>query len=297
MIETIKNCPVCNKIQFELFLSVKDHFLSMEQFQLMKCVSCGFIFISPRPGADEIGRYYKSEDYISHDSSKNDLISKIYRTARTFSIRQKFNLVKRYSFSPSILDYGCGTGEFLAYCSKNGLKTTGLEPSEKARLFAINQNHLTVYKNLEELKCQPGRFDCITLWHVLEHIHALNETVETIKSLLAQTGVLIVAVPNCNSHDANIYKSFWAAYDVPRHLYHFTEKSMTKFFSKHHFKIQAIIPQKLDAYYVSMLSEKYSSGKNNYFKSMLKGFQSNYLAKKTQKGYSSQIYILKAEKP
>jgi 2-polyprenyl-3-methyl-5-hydroxy-6-metoxy-1,4-benzoquinol methylase len=297
MTEEIKSCPVCKKSKFESFLSVKDHFLSQEQFNLVKCVSCGFIFINPRPDSDEIGRYYKSEDYISHNASKKDLISRVYKAARNFSIRLKFKIVKQYANAATILDYGCGTGEFLAYCKKMGLKTVGIEPSETARTFATKHNGIVVYDKLSKIDDRQGTFDCITLLHVLEHIHDLNETVVKIKALLSPSGVLIVAVPNCTSPDAREYKSFWAAYDVPRHLYHFTEETIKTFFAGHHFTIQNILPQKLDAYYVSMLSEKYRSGKNNYLKSMLNGFRSNFTARKPKNGYSSQIYILKIEKP
>lgn len=297
MYEELKNCPVCHHSGFDQHLMVKDHFLTGEEFKLVKCPGCGFIFVNPRPDFAAIGNYYKSEEYISHDASKTDLISRIYKVARNYSIRGKYNLVKTYAKSGSILDYGCGTGEFLAYCRLNGFHTTGVEPNQKARTFAIEKNGIIVSEKLDDLISENKTFKIITLWHVLEHVHELNETIENLIKLLGPAGTLVIAVPNCTSQDAAHYGSFWAAYDVPRHIYHFTESTIRELFKKHRFSINKIFPQKLDAYYVSMLSEKYMNGKNNYLRWVLNGFLSNFNAGNAKTGYSSQIYILQRENP
>ena len=293
MNETLTRCLVCDHTKFEPYLAVKDYFLSGETFQLQQCAHCGFKFINPRPGSEEIGRYYQSDEYISHDANKKDLISRIYKIARNFSIKGKYNLVKKYTGSGTLLDYGCGTGEFLHYCKSNGFSVTGVEPNDKARTFGIEQNKITVNANLDMVVPPPGGFKCITLWHVLEHIHALNETIEKLNSLLGNHGVLIIAVPNCASPDAVKYQNFWAAYDVPRHLYHFTAGTINLLAAKHRFSVEKIVPQKLDAYYVSMLSEKYKNNKNNLVKAFLTGFLSNIHAAMSKSGYSSQIFIMR----
>jgi SAM-dependent methyltransferase len=172
----------------------------------------------------------------------------------------------------------------------------GVEPNDKARVYAQQRNKIQTTAVLPELKEYQGSFSCITLWHVLEHVHDLNDTIEKIKSLLKPEGVLIIAVPNCNSWDANKYGKFWAAYDVPRHLYHFTETTLKRLFSEHAFVVRNVLPQKLDAYYVSMLSEKYLTGGSNYFKALFFGFWSNFQARKTGVGHSSQIFILSVKK-
>jgi len=297
MAEKLLKCPICDGIKSGDFLSIKDHFLSQEIFHIKQCASCGFRFINPRPDADEIGNYYKSEDYISHDASNKGLIGRIYKIARNFSIRYKYKLVRRYCPGGTILDIGCGTGEFLAYCKKMGYQCVGIEPSEKARTFAKNQNGISVFDQITNKELKPVKFDCITMWHVLEHVHDLNETLQKIDTLLTPEGVLIIAVPNSNSYDARKYKTFWAAYDVPRHLYHFTADTITRLLSNHHFIVRKILPQKLDAYYVAMLSEKYQNGKNNYLKSFLNGFRSNFHANSANLGYSSQIFIIHKEMP
>jgi 2-polyprenyl-3-methyl-5-hydroxy-6-metoxy-1,4-benzoquinol methylase len=292
MSENLTVCPVCKKTGFSDFLKVQDHFLSKEHFTIQQCNSCGFRFVNPRPGKTEIGRYYQSEDYISHGAEKRDLTSRIYKLARVFSIRNKYRIVAKYCMPGKILDIGCGTGEFLGYCRTKGFDVTGVEPNEKARLFAQSQNGLTVTEQLNLSGENPGSFSCITMWHVLEHVHDLDETLDSIKKLLAPEGTFIVAVPNSNSWDASKFKSFWAAYDVPRHLYHFTEKSLKELAARKGLKLVKTIPQKLDAYYVSMLSEKYLHGKTNYFKFLINGFLSNRKAKKGGKGHSSIIFIL-----
>ena len=296
MAETILKCPVCEKTGFTIFLEVQDYFLSGEGFSIQKCDACGFKFVNPRPDIADIGRYYQSDEYISHDSKSSSLISRVYKIARLFSIRKKYSTVKEYIHSGRILDIGCGTGEFLKYCKSNGLESTGIEPNGKAREFASLVNEISVFKELTELTGNGHSYNCISMWHVLEHVHDLNETLEMVKGLLASDGVFIVAVPNCNSWDAGKYGKFWAAYDVPRHLYHFTGDTLKNLAANHGFEIRKTIPQKLDAFYVSMLSEKYRRGKNNYFKSVIWGFWSNFQAKKQGRGHSSQIFVLSAKK-
>ena len=296
MAEKITGCPVCGKSDFSDYLEVKDHFLSKERFLIQQCNSCNFRFVNPRPGKTEIGQYYQSAEYISHGVKKSDLMSRVYRLARFFSIHNKFRIVNKYCHFGCVLDIGCGTGEFLAYCRKRGFEVSGVEPNEKARIYAQSENKISVADQLNLLSFKPGSYKSITMWHVLEHVHDLNETLESIKNLLTRDGVFIAAVPNSNSWDASMYKGYWAAYDVPRHLYHFTEATFRTLAAGKGFDVLEIIPQKLDAYYVSMLSEKYLTGRFNYFKSVTIGFLSNFKAKKREIGHSSLIFVLSLKK-
>ena len=292
MAEKLVKCPVCKTTVFSDFLEVTDHFLSKEKFSIQACDACGFRFVNPRPEKTEIGRYYQSEDYISHDAKKGDLISRVYRLARVVSISRKFGIVKANVAAGNILDIGCGTGEFLGYCRSKGFEISGFEPNEKAREYAMRENNIPMAGNLADLKDKHSAYSCITMWHVLEHVHDLDETLAMIRGMLKPDGVFIVAVPNSNSWDAQNYGSFWAAYDVPRHLYHFTGATLTKLISRHGFEMRKVLPQKLDAFYVSMLSEKYRHRKNNYLKSLFLGFWSNFQAWKKGRGHSSQIFVL-----
>jgi len=295
MTEKISICPVCGSGKISHYLEVKDYFLSQENFSIQECNSCSFRFVNPRPVKEEIGRYYQSDEYISHDAGKTDILSRIYKLARRISIRRKFGIVKNYCQGGKILDIGCGTGEFLKYCQLKRFNVTGVEPNDKARDYAQKHSLILTYKQLELLEANGGSYNCITMWHVLEHIHDLNGLLSQVKKLLSPDGIFIVAVPNSNSWDAARYKNHWAAYDVPRHLYHFTKSTLLMLVSKHGLKIRKIYPQKLDAYYVSMLSEKYQSGKTKFLKSFFHGIWSNCQAKNKDIGHSSLIFVMSVE--
>jgi SAM-dependent methyltransferase len=291
--EHIQSCPVCGKERFMEFLKGKDFFLSGEEFTIVECAGCGFRFTNPRPYGKEISRYYDSPEYISHDAKKSSLFQSIYKTLRKFSVRNKFSIIKKNSYGKSILDIGCGTGEFLNFCQKNNYTTTGIEPNEKARKYAAANFGLSVYDENSLDSFQTDSFDVITMWHVLEHVHNINERLQLIARLLKSGGILVVAVPECNSWDAINYKEFWAAYDLPRHLYHFTQVTLKRLVSKHGLEVVKILPLKLDAFYISLLSEKYLSGKQNYPKAFFNGIRSNIYAGKNENSYSSLIYICK----
>jgi 2-polyprenyl-3-methyl-5-hydroxy-6-metoxy-1,4-benzoquinol methylase len=191
------------------------------------------------------------------------------------------------------MDIGCGTGEFLNSCQKNNYQTTGIEPNEKARKFAIEKFGLTVFDESKLNIFSPSTFDVVTMWHVLEHVHKLKERMEQINRLLKPDGTLIIAVPNSDSFDAGKYYDFWAAYDLPRHLYHFTQESIKKLAKRNNFSVKTIIPLKFDAFYISLLSEKYFTGKQNYIRSFINGIRSNNYGRKNEDNYSSLIYICK----
>lgn len=293
--EKLSACPVCGNTSLSPFLKAKDYFLSGEDFSIDECQQCGFKFTNPRPGKEEISRYYESEDYISHDTHKKSLINIVYKIARNYSLKRKYRLVKKWSQGENLLDIGCGTGEFLKLCMEKGMKVTGIEPNEKAALFARTENKIEVFPEEHLEKIQNPVFDIITMWHVLEHVHDLNERMEKIHQILKPSGTLIVAVPNSSAFDAEHYKNFWAAYDLPRHLYHFSPETISALSKKHHFSIRKILPMKMDAYYISLLSEKYANGKSGYFKALKNGFSSNYHAATHQKRYSSLIFVLAME--
>ena len=294
--EILTSCPVCGKPDFTGFLNGRDYFLSQETYTIVSCNHCGLKFINPRPDADEIANYYSSPDYISHGAGKKNTLNFVYRLVRNFTIGNKYRLVKKYTTGKTLLDIGCGTGEFIHHCRQKGYEVKGIEPSEKPAIFARTVHHLEVRDEfyLDELST-PG-FDVITMWHVLEHLHSLTGRMKKISEILKPSGTVIIAIPNCESWDADHYREFWAAYDLPRHLYHFSQSTMNRLTKNHGFKIDKIIPMKLDAFYICLLSEKYSRGKQNYFSAIINGIRSNNFARKNNKNYSSLIFILSKEK-
>jgi len=291
--EILISCPVCENTNLKVFLKGNDHFLTREEFTIVECVECGFRFTNPRPDEKEIIRYYDSPDYIAHDAGKRTLLQSIYKTIRKITLRYKYSIVQKYSIGKALLDIGCGTGEFLNYCQKKNFETTGIEPNTKARNFASEELGLNIFAEHKLDDFSPATFDVITMWHVLEHVHKLNDRMMRINQLLKPEGTLIIAVPDSDSWDASKYKDFWAAYDLPRHLYHFTQDTLKKLANKNGFFVDTIIPLKFDAFYVSLLSEKYFSGKQNYLCAFIKGIRSNIYASKNENNYSSLIYICK----
>lgn len=287
-------CPVCHATNLAPFLSCKDFTVSHETFQLQQCVSCGFVMTNPRPEEEKLPSYYQSEAYISHSNKTNNLVNGIYKIARTFTLRWKLRLLAKHSLNrpTSLLDYGCGTGDFLHACQQNGLKIAGVEPSSLARDEAVGKTGATITPTFTD---NTDKFDAITLWHVLEHVPELETTLESLRRSLDKNGTMFIAVPNLNSADADKYGAHWAAFDVPRHLWHFSRETMKRLLTNHDLKLVTTVPMPLDAYYVSMLSEKYAAGKNsiaNIATGILQGWKSNRLARKTQ-DYSSLLYIVR----
>lgn len=293
MYEKLSECPVCSASNLRNHMVVKDHSVSKESFNIMVCDNCNFHFTNPRPSEDEIGKYYDSEEYISHTDQANSPINLIYKIARQYALRSKKKLINSVAKDKKgrILDYGCGTGYFLETMKSDDWKTYGIEPNDKARAIATQK--VKVKRSIDELDLKNKKFDIITLWHVLEHIHDLNSTIKSLKTILKEKGKIIIAVPNIESYEESIFGEEWAAYDVPRHLYHFSQETMKTLMLKHGLKIKKTYPMKLDAYYISLLSNKYKFAKNKFINSFITGYKSNTYASKNKNNYSSLIYIIK----
>lgn len=288
--KVIKNCLICNSTSFEEHLKSKDFSVSKEDFTILKCKDCNFHFTNPRPKNEELGRYYISDHYISHNNTSKNLFEKVYQMVRRIAIKGKYNLISRFFKKGRILDIGCGTGDFLNKCKTEKWVTKGIEPSDIARKQAVANYNLDVDESID-LRDVKGKFDVITMWHVLEHVTDLNTTVSELKRLLSADGKAIIAVPNLESFDAYYYKKYWAAYDLPIHLYHFSKESIVKLFKKHGFSLRKTKGMKYDSFYVSMLSEEHKSEKKNFMTAIFVGSLSNLYGFFTKRGFSSTIYV------
>jgi 2-polyprenyl-3-methyl-5-hydroxy-6-metoxy-1,4-benzoquinol methylase len=272
------------------FLTVKDHSVSKEIFELYHDETLDMLITSPQPDLENLGKYYESEDYISHTDNKRSLFEKAYHFVKNIALKNKLNLINgEQSKKGRILDIGAGTGDFLLTAKNDGWETVGVEPSERAKNIAI-QKGISFVNEIAAL--ENNSFDVITMWHVLEHVPNLELQIQELKRLLKPTGTLIVAVPNFKSYDAQHYKTFWAAYDVPIHFWHFSKKAIQSLFEKVDMKLEKVLPMKFDSFYVSLLSEKYKTGKMNYISAFFVGLKSNLKAGST-KEYSSHIYVIK----
>lgn len=272
------------------FLTVKDHSVSKEIFDLYQDETLDMLITHPQPSLETLGKYYESEDYISHTDNKRSLFEKAYHFVKQIALKNKLDLINSFQSNKGrILDIGAGTGDFLLTAQENGWQTIGVEPSLRAKGIAIKKG-ISFVEDTKELESHS--FDTITMWHVLEHVPDLDAQIKELKRLLKSTGTLIVAVPNFKSFDANYYKEFWAAYDVPIHFWHFSKKAIQLLFAKEGMKLEKVLPMKFDSFYVSLLSEKYKSGKMNFVKAFFIGLQSNWKARRNFE-YSSHIYVLK----
>jgi len=271
-----------------IYISCKDHTVSGEEFQLILDTENDLLITTPKPDLEKLPNYYKSEKYISHTDSKNSITDKVYQQIKKRMLAKKLNWIGKYfPEKGKLLDIGAGTGEFLRQAKTKGWKVKGIEPNEEARKLA-KEKGLKLVGDSSNFKAE--KFDVITMWHVFEHVYDLKNQIIELEQLLKKDGLLIIAVPNFKSFDANFYKEFWAAYDVPRHLWHFSRNSFQKLFASTSFSKVEEKPLMFDSYYVSLLSEKYKTGKSNFLKALYIGFKSNLKAKNSLE-YSSIAYF------
>ena len=271
------------------FLKVKDYSVSGEVFDLIYDTEYDMLITQPQPSLEKLPSYYESEDYISHTDGNKSLFEKMYQFVKGITLKNKLKLINSESQKARILDIGAGVGDFLSVCKNDGWETIGIEPSEKARNIAKSKG-VSFVENLSEL--EDNSFDIISMWHVLEHVPDLKHQIKELKRLLKPKGTIIIAVPNFKSFDAKYYGKFWAAFDVPIHLWHFSKTAIQKLFAEENLDLAKVLPMKFDSFYVSLLSEKYKTGKMNFFKAFFIGCKSNYYGFKN-KEYSSHIYIIK----
>lgn len=273
-----------------VYIKVQDHSVSNENFELLLDSDLQLLKTHPQPAIENLGSYYESEDYISHTDAKRSLFEKIYHIVKSYSLKKKVGLINSYHKEKgNLLDIGAGTGDFLVTAKVAGWQTKGIEPNENAKNLAISKG-ISFENSIESIENQ--QFDVITMWHVMEHVPDVEYQIKQLKRLLKPNGTLIIAVPNYKSFDAQHYGKFWAAYDVPRHLWHFSKISIEKLVSRENMKLEKILPMIFDSFYVSLLSEKYKTGKMNFFSAFWIGLQSNLKAN-TSKEYSSHIYVIK----
>ncbi|MDP1842906.1 MAG: class I SAM-dependent methyltransferase [Sediminibacterium sp.] len=287
------HCPACNAEQIHPALSAIDYTVSKQPFAIWHCDGCSFRFTQDIPDINAIGSYYQSNSYVSHSDTKEGLINQLYHLVRNYTLGTKSRLIQRVTglSAGTILDIGAGTGAFANAMQAKAWKVTGLEPDASARMQAEKNYgiNLIIPNSIDQL--ENNYFNAITLWHVLEHVHDLAGYWQQFSRLIAPNGKLVIAVPNYTSSDAEHYGAYWAAYDVPRHLYHFSPASMEKLALQHGFRLVKLQPMWFDSFYVSMLSETYQNGKSNLLAACWQGLKSNFKALFDNRECSSVIYV------
>ncbi|MBX7242151.1 MAG: class I SAM-dependent methyltransferase [Bacteroidia bacterium] len=293
----IMPCTVCGETENLSLLpfQCKDYTVSGEMYAIAQCNHCQHRYTLSPPSEKEIGKYYKSDTYVSHSDTQEGVINKLYHIVRKRALKKKQFVICNDSGKKTgkILDIGCGTGAFLSQMKQAGWNVNGLEPDEDARKQAETLHGIQPQSPEALFTFAPETFDAVTMWHVLEHVHRLDEYLSQIHAILKKEGVFFVAVPNFKSYDAEKYKEFWAGYDVPRHLHHFCPESMHTLMQKNGFYIDKLRPMPYDAFYVSLLSEKYIHGKDRLFHGFLNGWRSFQQSSVDVRTCSSILYIIR----
>lgn len=289
------SCPVCRSSRIALRTELKDHSVSGETFEIWECADCTLRFTQDVPASSEIGRYYQSDNYISHTDTEKGIINRLYHLVRKRTLLSKKAMVLRYSQKQNgaLLDIGAGTGAFASVMQEGGWQVTALEPDPQARALAEKRHTIQLQEPSALFELKDDSIDVITLWHVLEHVHTLQEYLAQFKKIVRKGGMLLIAVPNYTAEDAKKYGHYWAAYDVPRHLYHFSPASMQALLRLHGLELLQMLPMWYDSFYVSMLSEKYKTGKQQLIKGIWSGMVSNWKAFKQRNRCSSLVYVVK----
>ena len=287
-------CPWCGSEKAQINLWLKDEFLSKEDFHLCECLSCGLVYTMPRPSKDKIGAYYKSEEYYSHQENTKGFIPKLYEKVKSINLRSKYKMATQGMNVGTLLDIGCGVGDFLRTAEQKGWQCTGVEPSEDAKDIARKRIKADILNSEDLERLSDASFDLITMWHVLEHVDDLRWQVEQLQRLVKPEGRIVIAVPNYKSHDAQYYKELWAAYDVPRHLNHFSKPVITKIFKIKGLKLVKTNKLIWDAYYISYMSEQYKIHKFPLLRGSIRGLISNRKARKSGE-WSSMVYIFEPQ--
>ena len=283
-------CPWCGSEKAQINLWLKDEFLTKEDFHICECLSCGLLYTMPRPNKDKIGDYYKSDEYYSHQENKKGFVPKIYEAVKKSNLKHKYKLATNGIKKGKLLDIGCGVGDFLHTAEEQKWECIGVEPSEDAKTIARKRIKANIIASEDMQQLSDASFDLITMWHVLEHVDDLKWQVKQLQRLIKPHGRIVIAVPNYNSYDAQFYKELWAAYDVPRHLSHFSKTTLTKIFKSTGFVLKKTEKLIWDAYYISYMSEQYKHHSLPLIKGAFRGFVSNLKARRSGE-WSSLVYI------
>ena len=288
-------CPICSEITAP-FVTCTDSTVSGEKFIICKCAACGFGLTSEAPDSGDIGRYYKAEEYVSHTDTKQGMINKIYHVVRKYMLARKQRLIEKRQdkvSGNSLIDIGCGTGAFINHMRQKGWNVQGLEPDTDARRVALEKYGLKTEPSEKLFDFEDSTFDVITLWHVLEHVHSLREYIEQCKKILKDNGLLLIALPNPSGYDAVKWGADWAAWDVPRHLWHFSPESLYMLMNQSGFIPTGELPMPFDAFYVSMLSSKNKRQKFPFIAGMYYGLAGWLKSAVNHRNSSSLIYIFR----
>lgn len=273
---------------------MRDHGISQEDFRIVECSDCKFRFTQNPPDESVIGPYYETSKYISHSADSTTLINRVYYAVRDNMLAQKYKLIRQYTDGKNFIDIGCGLGYFLNYIKQKNNTVFGIEKSESTAAIVRDKFNITVESPEFFLENKiEKKYDVVSMWHVLEHLYNPKNYISSIQKIIHDQSIIIIALPNHQSWDGRHYKEYWAGYDVPRHLWHFDASSINTLMSDLGFRCINMHRLPYDAFYVSLLSERYRGNFLSTIRAMFAGVISSIKSWMDVKQTSSIIYIYK----
>ncbi len=293
--QEFKPCPLCGASGQIPYAGCTDYTVSKEHYTLMRCPSCGMVYTLDPPSQDKMAQYDKLGLKLKLGDSPSGLIGKLYYRVRSYMLGRKAHIVESQSYrtAGTLLNYGAKTGFFSHRMERRGWKVISVEKYHEERQFSLEMFHHRMIDLNEMDKLRPGTFDVITLWHVFEHNPHPDKLLDRFYDLLRPGGILVMACPNICSTDAMHYGPYWAAYDVPRHLWHFSPTSLCNLVHKHGFTLMHHESMPFDSFYISILSEKQMRHKLAFIRGFLYGLHS-WLVSLSKRGKSSSlVYVFR----
>ena len=260
-------CPISKSKEFIPYLQVPDRFdnSGKADWNLVRSCASGLIMLNPRPDSAEISRHYRNDGYDPYRNSRNSSSFKerTYLAARTLLLGYRAGIILKGWVKPleecAVLEIGCSTGDLLNYFHRrSGVPVNnlaGVEPDADSARHARECFGLNIFPSIAAQSAEKKRFDRIVLWHTLEHIHAINETLHEVSAQLKPDGQLVIALPNPASFDAEYFRENWIAWDAPRHLYHFWPGTVEKLLALHGLSVFRRQPYFPDTVYNTLYSE------------------------------------------
>ena len=288
-------CPLCGASGQMPYADCIDFTVSKESFILLRCPQCGVVFTSNPPKESETIRYDTLDLKLKLGDSPRGLTDKLYYYVRHRMLRKKASIVESQSYRTggTLLNYGAKTGYFSHYMERRGWKVTSIEKYHEERQFSLETFHHRMYDVSEMDRLTPETFDVITLWHVFEHCYNPNGLLNRFYRLLRPGGILLIACPNICSTDAMHYGANWAAYNVPRHLWHFNPTSLSNLLNKHGFTLMHRQKLSYDCFYISVLSEKNKNSKMPFLRGMWFGMRCWFISLARLDKSSSLVYVFR----
>jgi SAM-dependent methyltransferase len=241
------SCKACGSSRKEKLFSKKEKFgLTKQDFCVVSCLDCAFLYVDPRPTREEIPGFYPETYSWQEAGEEISLLSKLVNALEKFYrfhlLRYEAGKVLRFTGikKGNVLDVGCGTGDRLVVFRERGFDAFGVEISSSA-VYAKDKLKLKVVKgDIFDARYPNNSFDIVTLYNVLEHVHDPRKLLREIKRVLKKDGFLVLGVPNSDCLQYKIFKGRWAAFDLPRDLSYFNPKLLSGMLKTEGFEVRKI---------------------------------------------------------